>query len=259
MIKNYSMKKFIAFCFLFIIFFLSSCSSKKNILYVQDILEKNNYDNILDDHVIKVDDILKISVSLENPETLQMFSSVSTTTFSENRESLVYKGYKVDNKGEINYPRLGKLKLKDLTVFEAADFIFNEITRKGILTSPSVDVKILNLSFTVLGEVKLPGKYYFDQKINFLEAIGMAGDLTINGNRKTIKIIRKYDDKLQVSTIDITSSNHIESEFFQIKSGDIIIVDPNTNRVKNAGIIGNSGTLLSLLSFLLSSLIVINN
>ena len=95
--------------------------------------------------------------------------------------------------------------------------------------------------------------------MNLLEAIGIAGDLTINGKRDDINIIREKNGKLKTFKIDITSTNFISNKNFQVISGDIIIVNPNSTRIKNAGIIGNSGTLLSLLSFILSSIIVISN
>ena len=131
---------------------------------------------------------------------------------------------------------------------------------EGLLISPTADVKIINSYFTILGEVKLPGRYNFlENNINLMQAIGIAGDLTINGERNSIKILRSIDDEIVTSSVDLTSSDLFKSDFFQIRSGDIIIVNPNSSRVKNAGIIGNSGTLLSLLSFLLSSLILITN
>ena len=96
--------------------------------------------------------------------------------------------------------------------------------------------------------------------MDILQAIGIAGDLTINGKRDDIKVLRRMpDNNIKVSSIDITNSNFIRSESFQIFSGDVIVINPNNSRVKNAGIIGNSGTLLSLLSFILSSIIVISN
>ena len=108
--------------------------------------------------------------------------------------------------------------------------------------------------------VNTPGRYdYFENNINILEAIGRAGDLTITGKRNNIKLIREIDNKTTIHKLDLTNPELINSKFFQIQSGDIIIVDPNSTRVKNAGVIGNSGTLLSLLSFILSSIIVINN
>ena len=95
--------------------------------------------------------------------------------------------------------------------------------------------------------------------LDIFHAFVLAGDLTINGKRDDIKILRKIDNNLKVSSIDITKSEIFSSENFQIFPGDIIIVNPNRARVKNAGVIGNSGNLLSVLSFLLSSLILLTN
>ena len=143
---------------------------------------------------------------------------------------------------------------------EIRELVSKTIVNKGILSNPVVDVKLLNAHFTVLGEVSRPGKYDFlENNLNILEAIGIAGDLNINGNRKKIKVIRDTRGKKDIYFIDLTSDNILSNKNFQIFSGDIIIVDPNYNKIKSAGIIGNSGTLLSLLSFILSSVIVISN
>jgi len=105
-----------------------------------------------------------------------------------------------------------------------------------------------------------PGRYdYLKNNLNLLEAIGMAGDLTITGNRNDIKLIRRINGEEIISSVDLRSNILLNDKNFQILSGDIIIVNPNSTRVKNAGIIGNSGTLLSLLSFILSTIIVTNN
>ena len=130
------------------------------------------------------------------------------------------------------------------------------LTTSDVLIEPIVEVKVLNLNFTVIGEVNRPGNYFFDSEINLLQALGMAGDLTITGKRDDVKLIRIKNDEKKVLSVDLTKSNFLVSESFQIYSGDVIIVNPNTNRVKNAGIIGNSGTLLSLLSFILSTIII---
>lgn len=209
---------------------------------------------------IKVDDILRIDVGSDNPETMLAFQPNSSNLLSNNKETLVYSGYQVNSKGFIQFPNIGELKVIDNTIEEVRDLIYNIIVQRDILLNPFVDVKLLNSNFTILGEVVKPGKYdYLKNNINLLEAIGMAGDLTINGDRKKIKIIRDNQKKTKVFTVDLTKSKFINQEGFQIFSGDIIIVNPNSSRVKNAGIIGNSGTLLSLLSFILSSIIVISN
>ena len=238
-----------------------SCGSKKDIIYLQDIEPQTVYSNQYEEYKLKVDDILKIEVGAENPETALTFNPRGINpNISVTKESLLYYGYQIDSKGMIDFPELGKINAKGLTVRQIRDIIYNTIIEKGILKNPSVDVKHVNAHFTVLGEVSKPGKYeYIQNNINILEAIGMAGDLTINGKRDDIKLIRDYDGKKSVVSIDLTNKSFLEDYNFQISSGDIIIINPNITKVKNAGIIGNSGTLLSLLSFILSSIIVISN
>ena len=154
---------------------------------------------------------------------------------------------------------IGKLNVNGKTLIEIRKLLYETIIKLELLKDPHIDIKILNSYFSILGEVNNPGKHeYLKNNINILEAISMAGDLTINGERKDIKIIRENLGENKVYSVDLTDSN-ILNKNFQIFSGDIIIVNPNSSRVKNAGIIGNSGTLLSLLTFILSSIIVISN
>ena len=112
---------------------------------------------------------------------------------------------------------------------------------RQLLNNHVVQIKILNSDVTILGEVKNPGKYTFlENNLNILNALGMAGDLNITADRKDIKIIRENGNKKLIASIDLTNSSYLNSDFYQIQSGDIIIVNPNYTRVKNAGIIGNS-------------------
>ena len=241
--------------------FLISCSSKRNIIYLQDITKYENSEIEFEDYTVKADDILKIDVFSEIPESTLIFNNGNTSINSNiNKESLAFNGFQVNSKGYINYPIFGKIKVIDLTLDQVRDLIFEKITNSQLLLNPSIDVKLINAHFSILGEVNKPGRYeYLKNNLNLLEAIGIAGDLTINGKRDDINIIREKNGKLKTFKIDITSSNFISNKNFQVISGDIIIVNPNSTRIKNAGIIGNSGTLLSLLSFILSSIIVISN
>ena len=250
------------YCIVFSILFIFSCASKKDIIYIQDSDNLQNFSASFTDYKIKVDDILKIKISVDNPEAALIFSSSLNTNISQTVDSQKYEGYKVDNDGKINYPVIGELLVVNKTVNQVEKEFYDSITESGILIDLSVDIKIINKSFVILGEVNNPGKYEFlKNNMNILEAIGIAGDLTINGRRDNIRIIRDLDNfgkKRTIETIDLTSSNFLQQNF-QLFPGDIVIVSPNNNRVKNAGIIGNSGTLLSLLSFILSSIILITN
>lgn len=252
-IQNLLLKIFIIFC-------LFSCSSKKDVLLLQDLEINDVYSYDFNDPKIKKGDILKINVITDNIKSVESINSSSVSTFNENRESLILKGYNVDESGYIDFPKLGKIYVENLSVEELSKLISKRFIENEIFTSPSVQIRILNLNFTVIGEVNNPGKYYYNEtNLNLLQALGTAGDITIFGNRKNIKLLRNFENKLKTYDIDLTKTNFINSNAFKIQSGDIIIVNPNSSRVKNAGIIGNSGTLLSLLSFLLSSIIVIQN
>lgn len=240
---------------------MSSCSTKKDILYIQDLSSKKNIEVNYVDYLLKPDDILKIDINSENQESLLAFNSIPTTAeMNVSKTALIYNGYIINNDGNIFFPSIGKLYVAGKTIDEVRVEIYDFLTKGGFLTNPTIDIKLINAFFTILGEVNSPGKYDFNQNnLNIFEAIGMAGDLTINGRRDNVKLIREIGDKRNVFSYDLTSSNILESENFQIFSGDLIIVSPNSSRIKNAGIIGNSGTLISLLSFILSSIIIISN
>ena len=249
------------FCFLALSFFIFSCSSKKDILYIQDSSNDQNLSVEYREYLIKADDVLKIDISAEEPSAaLFLNPRGANSNLNSNKQSLLYNGYQVNPEGYINFPAIGKIKVAGISVSDLRNKIYSLIIGKGILNNPHVDIKILNTYFIVLGEVNKPGRYEFlENNLNILEAIGMAGDLTITGDRKNVKIFRDGFEKKTLRSVDLTKSKFISNDDFQIFSGDIIIVNQNKTRVKNAGIIGNSGTLLSLLSFILSSIIVISN
>ena len=245
--------------FAFLIF--GSCSSKKNILYIQNSDNSESYVNEYSEYRLKSDDVLKIDVSVEVPESAMLLNkNVNSVNNNPTKESLIFSGYIIDSDGYINYPSLGKIHAKGKTLNKLSDHISELLISNEILKNPVIDVKLLNASFTILGEVNNPGKYDFiKNNMNVLEAIGMAGDLSITGDRKDIKVIRDDHGVKNIYSIDLTQTNFIDNNNYQIFSGDVIIVNPNITKIKNAGIIGNSGTLLSLLSFILSSIIVISN
>lgn len=240
--------------------FINSCSSKKDIYYLQVMNSDGDLPSVsYYDYELKIDDVLKIDVNSENPELSQEFNPNVMSNFAPSKDVYLYNGYQVNSQGTIDFPSLGKIYVEGLSVIEVRDKIYNLIQNGGFLANPIVDVKLINLHFTILGEVSKPGRYnFFENNFNIFDAIGMAGDLTINGEREGVKVLREVGNNKEIFEIDLTNINTFENKAYQIISGDIIIVNQNSSRVKNAGIIGNSGTLLSLLSFILSSIIVIN-
>ena len=243
--------------FLLCVVLISSCASKSKIVYLQN--SKNIDLPDYKEYTLAVDDILKIDILSSNDIQFVSSELKPQNGIINNKENLLYNGYKIDVNGFIDFPDIGVIKAIGMTVNELKKYIHDKLVFSEIFLNPIIDIKILNTHFTILGEVKNPGRYeYLGNNLNIFEAIGFAGDLTINGKRSNVKILREIGDNL-ITEIDLTNPDFIEDENFQIFSGDIIIISPNSARIKNAGIIGNSGTLLSLLSFILSSIIVINS
>lgn len=252
------MKRTLLYAFIFT--FIFGCGSKRNIIYFQntdnDQLKTYPYVN----YKLKIDDVLKIDFLVNDPLEMNTSMRSGTNTPNQSKENLLYSGYSIGFDGNINFPMIGLIKAEGLTIAELRELIKKKTNEKKLFNNPYIEVKLINSHFYILGEVKSPGRYeYFENNLNLVEAIGMAGDLTINGKRDDIKLLRKIGDEDMFYEFDLTSSNILSNPNFQIFSGDVIIVNPNITKVKNSGIIGNSGTLLSLLSFLLSSFIVLGS
>ncbi len=234
-----------------------SCSTKKDVVLLQDYnkytSEKFNYKEI----IIKPGDILKIDVSSVNPEAVIEFNKPIINSSYNSIELLKMQGYNVSNDGNIQFPVLGSVKATGLSSEAMSKKIYDLLLKKGLLTNHKVEVKIISSSFTILGEVNTPGNYTFlKNNLNINEAIGIAGDITINAQRDNILLIREEDGKKNIYEINLKSTSYLNSDLYQIFPGDVIIVNPNTSRIKNAGIIGNSGTLINMLSFLVSIIIL---
>ena len=150
--------------------------------------------------------------------------TTANTQLSNNKETLIYEGYIIDSNGYIVFPQMGKIKVSNLTLNQFV--IKYMITSLKInLTNPFIDVKLLNARFTIIGEVNRPGRYDFiNNNLNLLEAIGIAGDLTINGKRNDVSVIRNNGFENKIYKINLTNSDFLKSDVFQINSGDIIIV-----------------------------------
>lgn len=242
------------------LFIFCSCSTKKDILLIQDSGLTKNYNYEFKDIKIQPDDILRIKITSKTANLTSLFTTNQIPQQGTNILGYQIEGFLVNSKGFINLPVLEPISVKDLTLDEASIKIQELLESEDILRNASVDVKILNAYFTALGEVNSPGRYSFlENNMDIFQALGIAGDLTINGKRNDIRIISKKNGKMEISSLDLTSSKLLESKSFQIFPGDVIIVNANNARVKNAGVIGNFGNLLSVLSFILSSVILISN
>jgi polysaccharide export outer membrane protein len=236
---------------------LFGCTSKKNILYVQDIDQANTNELHFESPTIQANDILKITVGALEPTAAMPYNKATASARVTNLELMRLEGYEVSETLTIEFPQLGTLSVQDQTSFQLATLIKQRLELEGHLIKPTVNVRLLNAKFTVLGEVVRPGTYNFtESKLNLLQAIGLAGDLTINGQRKNIKLIREINNERSIFHIDLTASDWMNSNSYYIYPNDIII-DPNNTKVKSAGLVGNVGTVLTVASVLLSTIILL--
>lgn len=244
---------------LLVLVFLSSCASKKEILYMQDAMQQDNSIVNYGAANIQPNDILKIIVETTIPQAAIPYNKVSALSAQpQNLQVLQLDGYLVSVDNTIKFPVLGEISTANKTTRELETEIKDQLISGGHLTDPSVNVRLINAKVTILGEVNKPGTYSFtEQNITILQALGYAGDLTINGKREDILITREVDGVRKISHIDLTSSSFMNSEFYFIKPNDNIVVNPNNPKVKSAGFIGNVGTILTIASLALSVTILL--
>jgi polysaccharide export outer membrane protein len=241
---------------------MSSCTSKRNITYLNGV-DKYLNTNIITHKIpytIQPDDVLRIEIRSIVPEAAIVYNRISNhTNTSTNLNLLQLEGYPVSSDYTINFPVLGTLDVKGPTL-ELEKKITKLLLDGGHLVSPTVSVRLLNSKFTVLGEVNQAGTYTFiDRNLTLLQALGYAGDLTISGKRKNITLIREINGIRSVKKLDITSKDILDNSDYYIMNNDVIIVNPNYNRIKSAGFIGSPQSIASISSLLLSiTLLIIN-
>jgi polysaccharide export outer membrane protein len=242
--------------YLLLLFIFSSCASKKNLYYFQDIDDieiQNSYEYLN----IQPGDILDIQINAINPESVIIFQRQSVTSQQNaGLQNLAISGYLVGNDNTITLPLIGSISTFNLNTSSLSDEIVNKLS--PYIKDPSVNVRILNFRVSILGEVNIPGTYTFiEERVSIPQALGLAGDLTINGDRNNVLLIRDKDGKKVNQFIDLTKSDIFNSSNYFLKQNDVLYVRPNNAKVKSSGLVGNTGTLVSILSLAVSLFIVI--
>lgn len=213
------------------------CATSKDIVYFQDIDEVQLKPLTTEyEAVIKKDDLLSIVVSgpdklVTAPYNLTLGDMTNGgTTGDPDRSTL---GYLVDPDGNIDFPILGTIHVEGMTRNELVDYLTSEIGRD--VKDPIVYVSFRNYKITVLGEVRNPGTFTFDsEKCNILQALGRAGDLQLTAKREGILIIREVNGVQEHYTVDLKSSDLLQSPHFYLQQNDVIVVPPSATRVATA-------------------------
>lgn len=230
----------------FSLLLLMSCSSSKNVAYIQnsDTVDFSRSE-VLYDARIMPKDILMITVNTVNPEASAPFNLVVSASLrsgtgnqgmSSNR---ALQTYLVDNNGCIEFPVVGTLKVGGLTKSECEQLIHEKIRRfLNAEENPIVTVRMANYKISVLGEVNRPGMFTVgNEKINIFEALAQAGDLSIYGVRDRVKLIREDENgQKNVYTLNLNDAEIINSPYYYLQQNDIIYVEPNKVKARNSDV-----------------------
>lgn len=236
--KTYRFNLFVICIFAFSIM---SCVSSKKVAYFTDVPDSTLIASKAGlEPVIQKKDILSISVSSLSNEATIIFNTpnqpASPTASAINSSQTA--GYLVSQEGNIKFPILGNIPAAGITQKELEDDITKLLIDKKLLFDPIVTARFLNFRVTVLGEVNRPGVVFVpSEQISILEAIGLAGDLTIFGLRDNVILVRQQGTDKLVKRINLNSSQILQSPYFFLKSNDVIYVEPGKAKVASRNLI----------------------
>ncbi|MDE6174434.1 MAG: polysaccharide export protein [Duncaniella sp.] len=248
--------RFISSCFLAAALLLGSCSTPKNITYFPDlgtgaVVQAERQLDIR----VKPEDKLSIIVNTQDPALSALFNlmqiqnrmggttSTTTTVGGNSGSSNQVAYYTVDSAGDIKFPVIGKIHIAGMTREQIADYVAEQLVSQDLVKDPIVTVEFANTGISVIGEVSAPGRYEFNKDhLTIIDAIAMAGDLTINGMRENILVLRNVGDGKQeayrVNLIDAQSL--ASSPVFYLQQDDVIYVEPNDKKKRETTPNGNT-------------------
>lgn len=242
------------------ILFMASCTSYKNVPYLQNPEVVNSYADSLPlyDATIMPKDLLTITVNTSDPEAAAPFNLVVQSPINVARSSNLtqqpsLQQYLVNNDGSIDFPVLGRLEVGGLTKSQAEDMI-REKLGDYLKETPIVTVRMSNYKIAVLGEVARPGMFTVNnEKVNIFEALAMAGDLTVWGMRDNVKLIREdATGKREIINLNLNNAGVVTCPYYYLQQNDILYVTPNETKAKNSDIGQSTSLWFSATSILVS-------
>lgn len=260
MLKKTLTVRFSLILALLAILILPSCVVTKKSVYFTDLPDTAKLREVVPaefkDPVIQPDDILSITVQTIDPTTTAAVNQVSNmpvigASSATPTGSQMVTGFLVDKNGNVTMPMLGSMKLSGLTTFQARELIQQRAST--FFKEPTVQVRFANYKITVIGEVTKPATYTVpNEKVTLLDAIGLAGDLTIYGKRENVLLVRDNAGKKEFVRFNLNSSDVFKSPYFYLKQNDVIYVEPGkgkvaANNVARTQTIAILGSVLSVL------------
>lgn len=239
--------------------FVTSCVSKKDIVYFQfDDIDQSKSSNFKT--VFKPDDLLEITISAQDVEAVRPFN-LSAITYSTTSNSAIgvaqKQNYLVDSEGVIDMPVIGKIKVGGLTRDSAIKLLKSNL-EPDYIKNPNINIRIANFKVSVLGDVRMPGSFVIpNERITILEAIALAGDLNISGQRNNILVQREESGKMFQYRVNLLSNKINESPVYYLEQNDVVYVEPNSAASQSASYNQNTGLFISIGSILISLITIL--
>ena len=252
-------KKIFVFISLLSVLFLASCSSYKKVPYLQN---SNEWSELEQDVVayeprIQPHDLLNIIVTNpDNPLASMAYNLVSPSDAARSQylqTQPTLQNYVVDVNGDVVIPNVGKVNLGGKTIAEAEQLVFAEV-QGSFSSTPVVIVRFVDFRISVLGEVTAPGTYSVKNgKVTILEALALARDLTIYGQRDNVKVIREDNQgRKEIAEVNLNDASLLTSPYYYLQQNDVVYVTPNKSKAKNSDIGSSTSLWFSGTSILIS-------
>lgn len=222
---------------------LTSCRSAKLQPYLIDA-QRDTAQAVLNTYssTILPGDILHIYVSSQSPEAVVAFNQETNQTIMSSNtgvgtssNTLNNIGFLVGNDGRITYPVLGELIVKDITRDSLASYLEGRLKSGGYVNDPVVTVELMNFRVTVLGEVRDPKQMHLDgNRLTILEALALSGDITDDGKRNNVAVLREQDGEFVKGELDLTGKDFFDSPYYYLRQNDIVYVEANDRKKRSS-------------------------
>lgn len=227
---------------------MASCAAPRKIAYMQDVPSDVRREVAIVPVTAQPGDKISIIVNSKNPDLAEMFNlpimahRVGQPMNSSYNYNQQVSSYTVDSNGNIDFPILGELHVEGLKREKIASYIKNELVRKSQVKDAVVIVEFLNMGVSVMGEVNRPGRFSIDRDhLTLLDALSMAGDLTIYGKRENVLVVRQEENGEAYYRVNLCDAKSLHtSPVYYLKQNDMVYVEPNNVRARQSTVNGNN-------------------
>lgn len=241
-------KKITRILLLGMVLLLGGCAASHKIAYMQDVRSDVRREVVTIPVTAQPGDKISIVINSKNPELADMFNlpitahRVGQSMNSSHNYNQQVSSYTVDSNGNIDFPILGELHVEGLKREKIASYIKNELVRKNQVKDAVVIVEFLNMGVSVIGEVNRPGRFSIDRDhLTLLDALSMAGDLTIYGKRENVLVIRQENGGETFYRVNLCDARSLHtSPVYYLKQNDMVYVEPNEVRARHSTVNGNN-------------------